>query len=113
LAKLNILVVKDIEREDIEFITKTLGCQPIASIEGFTKEKLGSAQLVEEISTGDGKVVKITGVPNPGKTVSILIKGSNKLVIDEADRSFHDALCVIRSLVKKKIFDCWRRGSRD
>jgi len=102
LAKLSILVVKDIERDDIEFITKTLGCQPIASIEGFTKEKLGSAGLVEDISTSDGKVVKITGVPNPGKTVSILIRGSNKLMIDEAERSFHDALCVIRSLVKKK-----------
>jgi len=102
LAKMKILVVKDIERDDIEFITKTLGCVPIASIDSFVQEKLGKADLVEEITTSDGKLVKITGVPNAGKTVSVLVRGSNKLVLDEADRSLHDALCVIRSIVKKR-----------
>eukprot|EP01089_Gocevia_fonbrunei_P005609 TRINITY_DN1608_c0_g1_i1.p1 TRINITY_DN1608_c0_g1~~TRINITY_DN1608_c0_g1_i1.p1 ORF type:complete len:527 (-),score=140.03 TRINITY_DN1608_c0_g1_i1:39-1619(-) len=102
LAKLKILVVKDIERDDIEFICKTLGCLPVASVEQLSKEKLGSAASVHQMSTSDGRVVKITGVPNPGKTVSVLIRGSNKLVLEEADRSVHDALCVIRSLVKKK-----------
>lgn len=100
LAKMKILVVKDIERDDIEFICKTLGTTPIASIETFTADKLGKADLVEEVSTADGKIVKITGVPNPGKTVSILVRGSNKLMIDEAERSLHDALCVVRSLVR-------------
>ncbi|KAL6067604.1 T-complex protein 1 subunit delta [Balamuthia mandrillaris] len=102
LAKLKILVVKDVEREDIEFICRTLGCKPIASIEGFVADKLGSAKLVEEVSTSGGSLVKITGVPNPGKTVTVVVRGSNQLVIDEAERSLHDALCVIRSLVKQK-----------
>jgi T-complex protein 1 subunit delta len=102
LAKLKILVIRDIERDEIEFISRTIGCAPIASIEGFSAEKLGSAKLVEEISTSEGKIVKVTGVPNPGKTVSILCRGSNKQILDESDRSIHDALCVIRSLVKKK-----------
>ncbi len=39
-------------------------------------------------------------MPNVGKTVSICIRGSNKLVLGEAERSLHDALCVVRSLVK-------------
>jgi T-complex protein 1 subunit delta len=102
LAKMKILVVKDIEREDIEFITRTLGCTPIASVEGFSADKLGTAALVEEVATSSGKIVKITGVPNPGKTVSVLVRGSNKLMLDEAERSLHDALCVIRCLVKKR-----------
>ncbi|KYQ93529.1 chaperonin containing TCP1 delta subunit [Tieghemostelium lacteum] len=102
LAKLKILVIRDIEREDIEFICTTIGCTPIANIDAMTPEKLGKADLVEEVSTTDGKIVKITGIPNPGKTVTILARGSNKLVLDEAERSIHDALCVIRSLVKKK-----------
>jgi len=102
LAKLKILVVKDIERDDIEFITKTVGCQPIASIESFVPEKLGQAKLVEEIQTSSGGIVKITGVANPGRTVTVLVRGSNKLITDEAERSIHDALCVIRSLVKKR-----------
>eukprot|EP00741_Cyanophora_paradoxa_P004997 tig00000842_g4844.t1 len=102
LAKMKIAVVKDIERDEIEFICKTLGCLPIASIDSFAPERLGKADLFEEVSTTDGKIVKITGVPNPGRTVSVLVRGSNKLMIDEADRSLHDALCVIRCLVKKR-----------
>eukprot|EP01097_Dermamoeba_algensis_P001536 TRINITY_DN157_c0_g1_i1.p1 TRINITY_DN157_c0_g1~~TRINITY_DN157_c0_g1_i1.p1 ORF type:complete len:527 (-),score=111.63 TRINITY_DN157_c0_g1_i1:124-1704(-) len=102
LAKFKIMVVKDVERDDIEFISKTLGCTPIASIEAFSADKLGKADLVEEISTGEGKIVKVTGVPNPGKTVTVLMRASNKLVLDEAERSLHDALCVIRSLVKQR-----------
>ncbi|XP_049848479.1 T-complex protein 1 subunit delta-like [Schistocerca gregaria] len=102
LAKMNILVVKDVERSDIEFISKTVGAIPIASSKAFVAAKLGTADLVEEVHTSDGNVVKITGVPNAGKTVSILVRGGNKLVIDEVERSLHDALCVVRSVVKSK-----------
>merc|ERR1719474_2313873 len=100
--KMKIMVVKDIEREDVEFLCKTLGCRPIASLDHFTSENLVSAELVEEIQTGSSKCVKITGMANPGKTCSIIIRGSNKLMLEEADRSLHDALCVIRCLVKKR-----------
>merc|ERR1719419_586633 len=49
--KMKIMVVKDIEREDVEFLCKTLGCRPIASLDHFTSENLVSAELVEEIQT--------------------------------------------------------------
>jgi len=102
LAKMKIMVIRDIEREDIEFVSKSLCCRPIASLDHFVAEALGSAELVEEVATGSAKFVKVTGVANPGRTVSILLRGSNKLVLEEADRSIHDALCVIRCLVKKR-----------
>ena len=103
LAKAKILVIKDIEREDVEFICKTCKCKPIAHIDSFTPEKLGEAELCQEVSTDDGmKVVEITGVPNESKTISILCRGSNSLVLDETERSLHDALCVCRSIVKRR-----------
>lgn len=102
LAKHNIMVVKDIERNEIEFISKTLGCSPVAHVDSFVPERLGHADLCEELSTPSGKIVKITGVKNPGRTVTVLVRGSNRLVIDEAERSIHDALCVVRCLVKEK-----------
>merc|ERR1712193_303685 len=95
-------VVKDIEREDVEFLCKTLGCRPVASLDHFTAENLVSAEMVEEVQTGSSKCVKITGMATPGRTCSVIIRGSNKLMIEEADRSLHDALCVIRCLVKKR-----------
>jgi len=48
-AKAKILVVKDVEREDIEFISKTLHCLPIAHVDHMRPEKLGRAALVEEV----------------------------------------------------------------
>jgi len=99
---MKIMVIKDIERDEIEFISKTIEAIPIASIEAFTEAKLGTAGLVEEITTSGGKVVTVTGVSGTGKTVSVLVRGSNQLILDEAERSLHDALCVIRSLVKER-----------
>ncbi|XP_057487538.1 T-complex protein 1 subunit delta [Actinidia eriantha] len=102
LAKAKIMVIKDIERDEIEFITKSLNCLPIANIEHFRAEKLGYADFVEEVSIGDGKIVKITGIKDMGRTTTVLVRGSNQLVLDEAERSLHDALCVVRCLVNKR-----------
>ena len=103
LAKAKIMVIKDIEREDVEFICKTLNCKPIAHIDSFTPDKLGTAARCEEVTLSEGsKVVEISGVPNESKTVSILCRGSNQLVLDETERSLHDALCVVRSIIKRK-----------
>ncbi|KAM7540972.1 hypothetical protein Aperf_G00000041303 [Anoplocephala perfoliata] len=101
-GKLKIMVVKDIERDEIEFICKTLKCIPVASVDHLTPDVLGKADLVEEMESSGSKIVKITGIQNRGHTVSVLLRGSNKLVLDEADRSLHDALCVIRCLVKRR-----------
>jgi len=90
LAKAKILVVKDVELDEIEFI------------EHFRVEKLGYADLVEEVSVGDGKIVKVTGIKDMGRTTTVLVRGSNQLVLEEAERSLHDALCVIRCLVNKR-----------
>ena len=59
LAKMKILTVIDVEREDIDFYCKSLGCKPIASIDHMTPEMLGSAELVEEVQAGASKIVKV------------------------------------------------------
>lgn len=102
LAKMKVLVVRDVEREDVEFVCRSLGCRPVASLDHFSAESLGSAELVEEVNTASGKYVRVTGVATPGRTVSLLVRGSNKLVLEEAERSLHDALCVVRCLVKRR-----------
>lgn len=104
LAKLDIMVVTDIERTEVDFIARTLNLQPIAHIDHFSPDKLGHAGLVQEVTIAGStsKVVKFTDIENMGRTVTILMRGSNRLVLDEADRSVHDALCVVRSLVKKR-----------
>lgn len=103
LAKKGIMVVQDIEREDVDFICKSIGAVPVAHIDHLSKDKFGHADLCEQTRLEDDstKIFKITGLKN-AKTVSLLVRGSNPLVIDEAGRSLHDALCVIRSLIKSR-----------
>ncbi|THH04051.1 hypothetical protein EW146_g10278 [Bondarzewia mesenterica] len=102
LSQMKILVVKDIERDEIQFLSKTLGCKPIADIEAFSEEKFGRAELVDDVSRLGSRLLKISGIRNMGPTVSLVAMGSNKVVLDECERSLHDALCVVRCLVKKR-----------
>lgn len=51
---------------------------------------------------GENPIVRITGAENQGRCLSLLIHGSNNLLLDETERSIHDALCVVRSIVKLK-----------
>lgn len=104
LSKLGIMVVKDIEREEIEFLANSLGCKPISDIELFTEDRLGTADLIEEIDSDGSKVVQISGIKsaNARPTVSVIIRGANNMILDETERSLHDALCVIRCLVKER-----------
>eukprot|EP00656_Telonema_subtile_P023887 TRINITY_DN2553_c0_g1_i3.p1 TRINITY_DN2553_c0_g1~~TRINITY_DN2553_c0_g1_i3.p1 ORF type:complete len:549 (-),score=197.81 TRINITY_DN2553_c0_g1_i3:124-1770(-) len=106
LAKLKIMVIRDIERDEIEFISKATGCIPMASVDALHPEKLGRAELVQEVAVGMGKVVKVTGIENMGRVATVLLRGSNKMLLDEVERSFHDALCVARCLVKKRFLIC-------
>ena len=105
LAKMNILVVTDIERTDVDFICRTTGCHPVAHPDQLSPEKLGSAEQVADIwmEGASSKVTKFTGVANhPGKTMTVLLRGSNDFVLGEAARSLHDAQCVVRSLIKER-----------
>ncbi|GAA5843683.1 hypothetical protein JCM9279_000102 [Rhodotorula babjevae] len=103
LQKLKILAIKDVERDEIEFLSRALGCKPISDVEQMTADKLGEADLVEETSKNGAKFVKVSGVHKPsGKTVSVLCTGANGLILEESERSLHDALCVVRCLVKKR-----------
>ena len=61
-----------------------------------------NVDLIEEQQVGVSKYIKFSGAATQGRTVSLILRGSNKLMLEEADRSLHDALCVIKCLVKKK-----------
>lgn len=102
LNRMKINVVKNVERDDVDFICKSLGCRPVANIDDLTPDAMASADRVEEVTTGNSKILKFSGVKHETKTVSVIIRGSSNLVLAEAERSIHDALCVIRCLVKKR-----------
>merc|ERR1719491_1696930 len=107
-AKMKIMVVRDVERDDVEFISKVLGCEPVADLENFSADKLGHAGLVFDDNLGNSGAVGVVRFQelkqsqDKSRCVSILVRGSNQLLMAETERSLHDALCVVRSLVKRK-----------
>lgn len=86
---------------EIELIAIATGGRIVPRFEELTPEKLGRAKLVREVSFGTTKdrMLFIEGCPNT-KAVTIFIRGGNKMIIEEAKRSIHDALCVVRNLIR-------------
>jgi len=86
---------------EIELIAIATGGRIVPRFEELTTEKLGKAGIVRELTFGTTKerMLVIEQCPN-SKAVTIFIRGGNKMIIEEAKRSIHDAVCVIRNLVK-------------
>ncbi|RLE55688.1 MAG: thermosome subunit, partial [Candidatus Methanomethylicota archaeon] len=100
LAKKKILAVRRVKESDMAKIAKATGGKIVTSVDDLSPQDLGEAELVEERKVGEDKMVFIEGCKNP-KAVTILVRGGTKHLIDEAERSLHDALCVIRNLVRE------------
>ena len=99
LAKKGILAVKNVSSSDMEKLARATGGKIVASVKDLTPEVLGEAKLVEEVKIGEDKLVYIRECKNP-KAVTIVVRGGTEHVVDEAERSLHDALCVVRNAIE-------------
>jgi len=95
-----ILAVRRVDKKDIRRIAKCTGGQvllTLATIEGdeaFDESYLGKAEEVCEQRVGDNDFVFIKGC-SQSKACTILLRGANEFMLEEADRSVHDALCAV------------------
>ena len=87
--------------QEIELIAIATGGRIVPRFEELTPEKLGYAGLVREISFGTtrDRMLVIEECKN-SRAVTVLIRGGNQMLVDEAKRSLHDAICVVRNLVR-------------
>ncbi len=99
LAKKGILTVKNVSSGDMEKLAKATGGSVVGTTKDLAKASLGQAKVVEEVKIGDDKMVYVREAKNP-KAVTIMIRGGSEHVVDEAERSLHDALCVVRNAVE-------------
>ena len=99
LAQKGILAVKNVSSGDMEKLAKATGASVVGTLKDLSKESLGQAKLVEEVKVGEDKLVYVRGCKNP-KAVTIMIRGGSEHVVDEAERSLHDAICVVRNAVE-------------
>jgi thermosome len=100
LAKSNILAVRRVKESDMTKLARATGARTVNNLEDLNSKDLGSADLVEERKVETDKWVFIEGCKHP-KAVTILIRGGSQRVVDEADRSIHDALMVTKDVMEK------------
>ncbi|MCW4046996.1 MAG: thermosome subunit beta [Candidatus Bathyarchaeota archaeon] len=99
LAKSGIIAVKSVSSSDMEKLARATGAKIVASVKDLTADVLGEAKTVEEVKIGDDKLVYVRECKNP-KAVTIVVRGGSEHVVDEAERSLHDALCVVRNAIE-------------
>jgi len=100
LARKGILAVRRVKKSDMEKLSKATGGRIITNLDDMKESDLGYAELVEERKIGDDKMTFIEGCKHP-RSVTILIRGGTERIVDEAERSLHDALCVVRDVVEE------------
>ena len=100
LAKKGILAVRRVKRSDIEKLAKATGAKIVTSIRDLKPESLGYADLVEERKVGNDKMVFIEGARNP-RSVTILLRGANDMLLDEAERNVNDVLHALRNIMRE------------
>lgn len=100
LLRHNLPAVRWVGGQEIELLSLATGGRIVPRFEDLAPHKLGTAARVAEVSIGteDERMIIIEGCPK-GKAVTILVRGGNAMVISEAKRSIHDALCSIRNLI--------------
>ena len=102
LAKSNVLSVRRVKESDMTKLSRATGARTVNNLEDLSSKDLGSADLVEERKVETDKWVFVEGCKHP-KAVTILIRGGSQRVVDEAERSIHDALMVTKDVMEKPL----------
>ncbi len=100
LAKAGILTVRRAKESDLTKLAKATGARIGNSFDDISENDLGYAEVVEERKIEEDKWVFVEGCKNP-RAVTLLIRGGTQRLVDEAERSVHDALMVTKDVVEK------------
>jgi len=98
-AKAGILAVRRVKESDLTKLARATGARIVSNLDDLFEKDLGSAQVVEERKIEEDRWVFIEGCKHP-KSVTLLLRGGSQRVVDEVERSVHDALMVVRDVME-------------
>ncbi len=102
LAKEGILAVRRIKMSDMDKLARATGGRVVTGVEDLTATDLGDAALVEERKIEEDKWVFIEGCKNP-RAVTLLVRGGGQRIVDEAERSIHDAIMTVKDTIERPL----------
>jgi thermosome len=99
LSKEAVVGIRRVKKSDMEKLARATGAKIVTNLDDLTATDLGEAKAVREEKYGEDKMTFVEGCKNP-KAVSVLIRGGLMRLVDEAERTLHDALCVVADVVE-------------
>jgi len=99
LAEHGVMVIEHSDFDGTERLAAVLGAEILSTFDNPETAKLGTCAKIEEFMIGEDKVIRFTGT-SAGEACSIVLRASGSHVLDEAERSLHDAICVLLAVVK-------------
>ncbi|KAI0786534.1 chaperonin Cpn60/TCP-1 family [Abortiporus biennis] len=100
LAEKGIVTIEHADFEGVERLSLVTGGEIASTFDRPDLVKLGRCDLIEEIMIGEDKLIKFSGVA-AGEACTVVLRGSTNQMVDEAERSLHDALSVLSQTVKE------------
>lgn len=99
LVENGIMVIEHADFEGVERLSAVTGADIISTFDNPENVKLGHCDQIEEIMIGEDKVIRFSGCAR-SEASTIVLRGASSHLLDEAERSLHDALCVIVETVR-------------
>jgi len=100
LAEAGVMVIEHADFDGMERLSAVLGSQILSTFDDpENEEALGTCGSIDEMMIGEDKVIKFAGCSR-NEACTIVLRGSGQHILDEAERSLHDAICVLVSAVK-------------
>ncbi|KAJ6581309.1 chaperonin Cpn60/TCP-1 family [Mycena capillaripes] len=100
LAEKGIMTIEHADFEGVERLSLVTGGEIASTFDRPDLVNLGHCELIEEIMIGEDKLTKFSGVA-AGEACTVVLRGSTNQMVDEAERSLHDALSVLSQTVKE------------
>ena len=99
-AESGISAVEHADFDGVERLALVTGGEIVSTFDHPELVRLGSCKLIEEIILGEDKMIKFSGCA-AGEACTIVLRGATQQLLDEAERSMHDALCVLSQTVRE------------
>jgi len=97
-AEHGVLAIEHADFDGIERLALVTGGEIVSTFDRPDLVKLGECKSIDEIMIGEDKLIRFSGVPHAA-ACTIVLRGPGQHVLDEAERSLHDALCVLSQAV--------------
>lgn len=99
-ADAGVMAIEHADFEGVERLALVLGGEIVSTFGEPDKVKLGRCKVIEEVMIGEDKLIRFSGCAC-GEACTVVIRGATQQILEEADRSLHDALCVLSQTVKE------------